>query len=263
VVQRSFQVGNLLFGIRTTSMQFCDWLDHTLGAYQVEDETDPYYSIVIGGGENNGRPGERKYHILYRGASTLVRTLHLPTVGRALLTEIESLTFPERDDRLYLDFGLVASNGATALLPSAMITTVATLGRRVARAGIRLPANGSVAVDPSSGQVIPIPRTLDVPEEAVTLLADGEPEEKADRLSIGDPLTPDLVFMYYTGEQGLQPVSRGQILSQLSAGVFNLKVVGRTALEGLSQTVRAASCYGVGARDAKVALKAISSAFRA
>jgi hypothetical protein len=262
-VQRSFQVGNLLFGIRTTSMQFCEWLDRTLGAYQVEDETDPFYSIVIGGGEDNGRRGERRYHILYKGASRLVRTLHLPTVGRALLTEIESLTFPERDDRLYLDFGLVASNGATALLPSAMITTVATLGRRVARAGIRLPANGNVAVDPSSGQVIPIPRTLEVPEEAVTWLADGGREVKADRLAIGDPLTPDLVFMYSAGEDPLHRVSRGQVLSQLAAGVFNLKVVGRTALEGLSRTVRGVSCYGIAARDPKAVLETVSSAFRA
>ena len=41
-MQQSYEIGSYVFGIRTTSESFGNWLDETLGAYRSSEETDPY-----------------------------------------------------------------------------------------------------------------------------------------------------------------------------------------------------------------------------
>lgn len=76
------------------------------------------------------------------------------------------------------------------------------------------------------------------------------------------PVRPDLVFTYTGGELALEPISRGRALSRLAAGVFNLKNVGRSALDSLSRLVGSALCYRLGPSDAKGMLQVLSTAFR-
>jgi hypothetical protein len=258
VAQRSYAVGNMIFGIRTTSELFCEWLDHSLGDYRTDEEADPYFSVVVG--ERLRERGSKTYHILYRSTQKVVRTFHLPTVGRALVAEIESLSFPQRTDAVYLNYGLIASNGMTALVPSALGWSVAGLGRRVDRAGLRLPATAAVAMD-EAGTVIPTPATVAVPQGAFGELEDLG-RSKPDRVWVESAVTPDLVFVHTGEKTPIQPVSRAWALARLAGGVYNLKELGSSALESLAGTVQSSACFGVGGVDAKGALGALTTAFR-
>ncbi len=261
MAQRSYELGDAVFGIRTTSHAFCEWLDEALGRYRIDEETDPYFSVVVDGGEENGDSRGRGYHILYRGIAVMVRTLHLPTVGRALFSELEALSFRDREDLLYLDNSLAASGGKTALLPQFMVSFIAGLGqRRVGRAGLSLSAESSVAVEPRSGRVVPVPRTLDVSNDSVEWLGDGS-DGQTDRVFVEEPFMPDVVLTHGVAEE-LDGISRARVLSRLTAGVFNLKRVGRSALEGLGRTIAAAPCHAIPIVDAKETLKAVTASLR-
>src|SRR5947207_6471046 len=103
--ERTFEVGGLLFGLRTNSREFIAWADEVLGDFRVRDaEAGPYYSVVVGGTEGIGK----HFHILYRESDAIVRSFDLGLVGRALLIDVGSLTFAKRDDALYLNMSLVS-----------------------------------------------------------------------------------------------------------------------------------------------------------
>src|SRR6266511_1979539 len=108
VVHRSYDIGGLIFGIRTNSEAVGRWLDDCLGNYRTRKKADPYYSIHVG---EQLRPSMRGYHILYRETLKLARTFDLAGLGRTLLAELESYEFADRDDALYLDAAVVASDG--------------------------------------------------------------------------------------------------------------------------------------------------------
>lgn len=153
---------------------------------------------------------------------------------------------------VFVPAAAVAGTEGSVRSASLVHPRVVGLGHQSRAAGLRLPAHGTVAVDPPSGQVAPLPPTLDVPGDAHAPLEGGGPGHgRTDRLFVVRPVRPDLVFTYTGGELALEPISRGRALSRLAAGVFNLKNVGRSALESLSRLVGSALCYRLGPSDAK------------
>src|SRR5438128_3143508 len=113
VAHRSYDVGGMFFGIRTNSGECAAWLDEVLANYAVTDEeAHPNYSILIG---ESARVGKR-YHLLYRDSNVIMRTFDLKTLARALIAEIESLNFVNRDDAAYVQQALVTRDGVNALV---------------------------------------------------------------------------------------------------------------------------------------------------
>jgi hypothetical protein len=264
VVERYYRVGETDFAVRTTSKEFCGWLDHALGKYRKRKKAPVYYSIVIAGGGEDDRPG-KGFHILYRGTSAIVRTLHLPTLAQGLIQELESLTFSEREDAIYLDAALMSSNGTTAITPSNLVSYIGKLGRRVGRAGVQLPGATHLAVHLDSGQLIPIPQDLEIPEDAVERAGElaAANGHRPDRRFVDHPLDPDMVLTFAGSEMALQPVSRGQALHRLASYVMNLERLGGSALEGLRSFIEAKRCYTLGNGDAKGLLETLSRALGA
>lgn len=263
-MERYYRVGETDFAVRTTSGEFCSWLDHALGKYRRRKKAPVYYSIVIAGGGKDGRAG-KGFHILYRGTSAIVRTLHLPTLAQGLIQELESLTFSEREDAIYLDAALMSANGTTAITPSNLVSYMGKLGRRVDRAGVQLPGGTHLAVDLDSGQLIPIPQVLDIPEDAVELTGEmaASNGHQPDRRFVDGPLDPDMVLTFAGSEMALQPVSRGQALHRLASYTMNLERLGGSALQGLRTFIEAKRCYALGNGDAKGLLETVSRALGA
>jgi hypothetical protein len=261
VVQHSYKVGGLTFGIRTNSEAVGDWLHDCLGAYRTRKKADPYYSIHVAGQYGSSMRG---YHILYRETLKLARTFDLTGVGRTLFAELESLLFPDRDDAVYLEASVVASDGAVALVPGTAALYVATLGdRKVQRAGLRLPVETKVAIDPDSGEAVPIESRLKIPADAIARLAALAPVDRSDdRLVLDGPVKLDAVFSIGPTEDPLLPVSSAVALYRLGSHALNLGKLGTAGLETLLGVVERARCYEVASGMPQEVLDAFSAGIR-
>jgi hypothetical protein len=261
VVDGSYRIGKNLVGIRCTSKRFGDRLDRALSGHWSTEPAPAVYSVVVSDGKGDrGQPG-RKFHVLYRHDSPMVRTLHLPTLVRSLLAELDSLTFSQRDDLMFMGAGLVASNGSVALGPGAMSMYLDRLGRRVERAGLRLAPARFVAVDPRSGQIVPVPSQLDVSPNAVARLGTVFPSDRPDNrhgLVLDGPTEVDAIFDFSDGE-ALSPMSRALVVSRLARGVANFPKFGKEGLEALARLVQGTPCLGLGRPQPAAMLEILSS----
>src|SRR5207302_7172183 len=117
VAHRNYRIWTDRFQIRTTSARFAEWLEYALAGYRLRTTASTRYSIVI---EDDGHDqrGRHQFHLLYRGARQIVRSLSVGTVARMLMGELEATLFPRRSDALYLQTAMLRSNGHAALLPA-------------------------------------------------------------------------------------------------------------------------------------------------
>lgn len=265
MVDGSYQIGRNRVGIRCTSKRFGDLLDRALSGHWSTEPAGAVYSVVLSGGEKEGRRPGRQFHVLYRYDSPLVRTLDLPTLVRSLFAELESFTFSQRDDAMFVGAGLVASNGALALGPGSMSMYLDRLGRRVERAGLRLAPTRFIALDPRSGQVIPIPSQLDVSPAAMAGLGKVVPSDRADNrhgLVLDRPTSVDAIFDFSDSEP-LTPMSKALVVSRLARGVANFPRFGRSALEALASLVQGTRCLSLGRPQPAPMLEILSSGLNA
>jgi hypothetical protein len=257
VVHRSYQFGPWLVGVRTNSEAVGEWLEWALAEYASDEETDPYFSIHVG--DERGAH-VRGYHILYRETSKLARTFDLAGVGRTFLTELESFLFAERDDALYADATIVASNGRFGLMPATTGLFVGSLGQRAVRkTGIVLSAETKVAIDPESGEVVPITSRLNVPEGAVERLAAIAPTTEPDgRVAVTRPLKIDTLFSVGMPDEPLLPVSPATAVYRMATHALNLHQLGSPGLEALHRLADDADCYEIKTANPKNMLSALT-----
>ncbi len=263
-VGQSYEIGGVRIGLRTTSPDFGRWLERALDHYRVEDVPDAAlddYSIVVADGGVVKGPARRGYHILYRGSVDIVRTLHLPSFGRALLSELEGFLHPEQADVIYLNAVAVRSGEAVVLVPSFLTTALGRFGRRLARSNMALGEATRVAVDPDSGRLITPPPLLDVPHGIFAGLEEiSGPNGKGDRFSIDGSVRVDAVLVLDDRQQpSFEPTSKGRTLHQLAAGAVNLRKTGGRSLAALAQLVDGSRCYGFAALDSRATLEALAS----
>jgi hypothetical protein len=250
-VHRTYELGGNPVGIRTTSAAFGRWVDRCLAPYRVEGETPPEYSLVVDGGRGDGRHQGRRFHILYRGVTPLVRTLVLATLGRALLLELESALAAHRDDAVFVRSALVWVRGRRALVPWWVVPYVGELGRRVERVGMTLPAVTWVSIDPGSDRVSLARPKLRVPRSALRRLSDVAERVGTmanghrDRVFLDEPAAVDEVWAFWEDPEVQGAPTRGLALHQMTASVLNLPKVGGAALEALGRVVERADCYAV------------------
>jgi hypothetical protein len=244
-------------------MAFCAWLDRTFRRYRVAGDEYPRYSILIAGAQ--GDTGGKQFNILYKQTSALVRTMDLGTVARALVAEMESLSYRERDDAIFTEVGMLTTNGTRALVPGRFTSFLGRLGRRqIERSGVSLPGTMYVSVDPESGQVVPAPPVLKIPEDAFDRLAEiGPTNGSNDRVFVDEPSHVDVVFWVDNmSEVPFHPVGRGFVLSRLWTWTVNAPVIGKTAIEGLTRLVEPTRCYGLEISDSRAMLENIVAAIK-
>jgi hypothetical protein len=262
VVNYGYGVGDWAFGIRTNSEAVAAWLDECLGEYRIDDdEIDPYYSLVVETGDGGG--SVRRYHLLYRETIKIGRTFDLVGLGRTLLSELESYLFAERDDALYADAVVIAKDGATGLVPGLAAQYIDTLGRKVERAGVILPVETKVAIDLSSGEVVPMKPMLRVPEDAFDRLAQiGGGNGRDHRLLLDRPVRVDTVFSIGSADELLQPVVPSAALFRMATHAVNMRKLGQTGLEALLRTVSTARCFEIASKGPADMLDALAEGVR-
>ncbi len=155
----------------------------------------------------------------------------------------------------------IVAHGVVSLVPPYVANALIGQGRRSTKAGIALPAQLHVAVDPASGSMIPIPPTLDVAAEmfvAPEALGDGVP----DRFAVREPLTVDALLFFAESGGVISPVSRGTALYRVAGSAFNLPKLGGEGLRGLGRLVAGASCVAVNAVKPAEIVDTVSGAMR-
>jgi hypothetical protein len=261
VVHQSYEVAGFEFGVRTNSNACAEWLDAVFSEYQIDDETDPYYSIFIG--ERNGRPGKR-FHILYEESRAIVRTYDPRMLAEAILSQFEFPASFDRADAAFLEAIVVELDGVLALVPSTFVPFVDPLGyRTIERSGLRLPVVNYAALDLASGRVVPARRTLDVPRDAQSMLADLVPAEGAEgRFTVREPLSVDVVCSFGLGGTTTMPISPGLAAHRFAQTIHNLARVGGPGVEAVGKLIEGARCYEVGGANPKVALESLTQTLR-
>lgn len=204
----------------------------------------------------------KRYHLLYRGTQMILRTFDVATLGQALLDELEFLLLFSRDDAVYLNAAVIRFGEAMVLAPSPLVSYLMDLGGRVRREHIHLPSARSVAVDPETGQVLPLQPMLEIPDDAVSRLDVGARPETWVRIQV--PTTVEVACTYVLeGDAVVQPVSRATALHHFAAAVLNLELLEKRALEGLARLLQLATCYGyigLGATPPAQVLEALQTA---
>jgi hypothetical protein len=263
VVGQSYEIGGMRIGVRTTSRRFGEWLGHVLEPYRIDGDPDSDFddfSIVLPGEEITKGPARRGYHILYKGALDVYRTLDLPTFGRALISELEAFLYPDQEDAVYLDAVAVRVNGAVLLVPSFLSTILGRSGRRLARWNVALADTTRVAVD-ASGCLVTPSQLLNYSDDLFGYLEKMSGPTTEDRFSIEDPVPVDAVlFLDHQQESPLAPTSKGRALHHLASNTLNLSKVGGRSLPVLAQLVGGSRCYALGTLDYRQTLHALASA---
>jgi hypothetical protein len=244
-VEQSFEVGGRVFGVRTTSKPFGAWIEETFAAYRIEEPIGAILSAVVA--DDDGGP---RFNVLYKNGNLLARTEDPAELAWALRAEFESFAFRDWDEALYLDATPISSERATALLPQEDAYELHRISRQIARAGLSMGPGGRIAVDPESGQPVPIPPRLAVPEDAFEGRFAGTPRQVD-------------VFCVDLGVDGAEPgplASRALAVQSLARAIVNVDGLGpRRALQGLAQFVGDSPCYDVGRDGPRETLAALAS----
>jgi hypothetical protein len=236
--------------VRTNAEGVAQWLDETFGAYLVDDQTAPYYSILLGGSEN-GEVGT-SFHILYEESRALVRTLDLRAVAEVLIGQFEHVAASERDDAVFLDSAAVRLGDVVAIVPPIIPPYLANLSRRVVdRTGLKLPGTTYVALELGSGRLIPTAATLDIASEAPDALAELAPHKRREELArVEEARWADLVVFIGLADEPIVSYSPGRAAHLLATRVLNIEKVGGRGLETVAAAVREAQTFEM--RSAKV-----------
>jgi hypothetical protein len=194
-----------------------------------------------------GKLGKR-FYILYRDSTVLTRTFDAAELARALVADLDSLTYGHRRDAVYVKATFLAVGGIDALFPEELFGTFDEIRRRIRTLGLSLPTSRFVAVDLETGEIIPSPRSLHLDAEALEELARLVPSEPTawPRATLERRTTPELVCtMGAPGPEPVQPVSRGFALYVLASLAANLHEVGGAGLEALRLLVEQAVCWQI------------------
>ena len=254
-----FEIEGSRFGVRSTSGAFGEWVRSALASFRVGGPRDPgdapAYSVVIEDPATPSGRATRNLHILYRGTFSVVRSVDASVVARSFLSEVESLTFPGRDDAIYLGVSVIRGAGTTVVIPARFVPAIGVAGRRIQRSfDIWLPAQLSVALDVGTGHLMPVSPVLDIRADGWDALFDPPPTPEAEdrRAFIDRELPIDRVLVWgrtRTGELGLDQTPKGPVLFDLARAIRNLDKVGREGVLTVARVVSeadvlAASWFG-------------------
>ncbi len=245
VAQRSYAVGDVVFGLRTNSHAVAEWLDETVGAYAVDDYPGAFYSVWIGGPGKLGKLG-RSFHILYRESIEFVRTLDVVEVAEALLSEFDALLAVGQADGVHLEFVPATHDGTTMLLPTEMLPYLRSAGRKVERRGVHLPLTAFGTLDVETGGVVSSPAHSGALERFASLVG-AEPHPVG---VLGAGPRAEMVCVLEEPANGamVERLTPGQAAFHVARAALNLGALGGDVLPAVARLVSSARCYAVNPR---------------
>lgn len=194
--------------------------------------------------------GPRGFNIFYWGTVPVVRTLHLPTMVRSFLCELETMMVAERDDGVYLRAVPVHSATMLGVIPMTLHLTLGDQNRRAVKTGFSIGETMTVLVDRNGG-ITPVPRHLALPEDAYERVLDmATPGVEPDRDSLAGPTYVDAVFAMDRGASDddadlVTEAPRALTLHRILSWVLNFDHAPAAALGSLEALIRNADCYSV------------------
>jgi hypothetical protein len=257
VAQHSFELDGLLFGVRTNSRAFAQWLAEAMPATLVlDEEAQPNYSVWI---SNDDTKMGKRFHLVYKDSTLLMRTFDVAEAVRSLLADVEALTYGHRRDALYIQSTFLSLKGVDALFPEELLSMFDGIRRRIRPLGLRLPTTRFVAIDLETGEMLPRPNPLLIDTAALDGLTRKVTSEPTawPRAPLDRRATIDLVCTFPSpgnepadpvsspGNEPSIPVSRGWTLYVLGSVAVNLHEVGGAGVEALRRLVERASCWGI------------------
>jgi hypothetical protein len=242
VAQHSFELDGLLFGVRTNSRAFAQWLAEAMPATLVlDEEAQPNYSIWI---SRDGDKMGKGFHLVYRDSTLLIHTFDAAELVRSLLADVDALTYGHRRDAIYIQATFLSLDGVDALFPEEYLSMFDGVSRRARRLGLRLPTTRYVAIDLETSEVMPPTTSLVIDTAALEGLAGLVPSEPTawPRVALDRRARIDLVCtMGQPGRDPVVPVSRGWALYVLASVAVNLREVGGAGVEALKRLVEQAA----------------------
>jgi hypothetical protein len=253
----TYRIGEQDVGIRSTSAEFGGWIDRALGAYRVPGGDRPSeYSVVIDGGQDDPARRGKRFHILYEGVGSIIRTMNLETLGRSLLAELDAKILSTRTDAVYVHYGLAWTDEVSVLLPAWLVAYLSGTGRRLQRSGISLSPTRWIAVDRATGEILPEMRFLDVPQGALDgLVTPGGSEP--DRPTLDRRRRVDAIVTYLEELDTIRAGTRATALHHLAAVTANLTALGGEAMAPLAALVERAHCFETGLGRAQQMLQVL------
>jgi hypothetical protein len=119
------------------------------------------YSLILGG--PTGRPGRRRFHVLYRDWERVTRTLDREELFRELASNLDFTVAQHASERVFVHAGVVVWRGRAMLLPGRSLSGKTTLVAGLVRAGATYYSD-EFAVFDREGLVHPYPRPLHLRE---------------------------------------------------------------------------------------------------
>lgn len=131
---------------------------------------DALYSLILGG--PGPRSGVRRFHVLYRDAKQLARSLNFEEVRRAFNRDLSMTIGETASRRVFVHAGVVGMRGRAILIPGSSFSGKTTLTRAlVAQGGVYY--SDEYAVLDSRGRVSPWAEPLSIRRHGP--MAPGEP----------------------------------------------------------------------------------------
>jgi hypothetical protein len=260
VMGNRYRVHGVDIEIRTTSPRFATWMERTLGSHLAAGDPEVWYSVAVG----DESLGSSSIHTLYRGIVPIVRSQRVSTLGRTLLAELDSFSYPRRADAVYLYATVVELDGLTVLIPSYLAPYIARSRRLIESMGIRMSAGPAVALDAGTGNLSPAVSRLEVPKGAASRLAGRDEQSAKEVVDVPSRRHADVVCWFSRGvKEPVRQISRSRALYELASDTANLGVLGGDALEALARLVRGARCFELRGDTPRSMLGALVDAVRA
>lgn len=238
-----FEIDGYRFGVRTTSHRFSEWVRYVLHAYAADGpsqpDEDPLFSAIVPDEEDRGPRLDKRLLILYEGTADIVRTMDVRAIAQSLLHELEAITFPTRDDALYLEASVTIGEAGVVLIPWVMVPVMNAASRQIARAvDLQLPGTVSIPIDLSTGRLMPVSPTLTVPSDAIDVLGGYVKTRSAADVRALPQEIRDIDRVVVLGGERWEPLlrpaeSRSAALFQLATSVRNAGALKGKALETL------------------------------
>jgi hypothetical protein len=148
-------VGEWDLGVRCTSSDVLALLRQALASHVVEPDEPPApsnFSLTVAA---DGRPRAVKdFHLLYRGAASVVRTRDLRRLFEALFAYLSGVAEVADAGSVRLDVMAFVKDGAAILVPAAIRSSLPLLERRLNAKGLFVLDRPWVRVDVATGEML-------------------------------------------------------------------------------------------------------------
>jgi hypothetical protein len=195
---------------------------------------DGLYSLRVG--SEGPRPGLRHLHLLYAGASRLLRTADLEEALGTLESHLHLAVAAQARRRIFVHAGVVGWRGQAILLPGRSRSGKSTLVAALVRVGATYYSDEYAVLD-EKGRVHPYPRPLSLRQEG------GQPARRYPVRALGGragtrPLPVGLIAVseYQPGAQWRpRPLSPGKGVLELLANTVPARLKPEASLAALKQ----------------------------